>query len=86
LDSDRAEKYRLRAADCLEAAQTVTNLRIKENLLAVAQSWQRLAEQIERRTDPANAGGADYACRLTRFVWDAGPITPRTDDEETGPV
>jgi hypothetical protein len=55
LDNARAEKYRQHAADCLEAAQTVTDYRIKDNLVSIAQSWRRLAQQIEQWSDPASS-------------------------------
>jgi hypothetical protein len=55
LDSDRADKYRQHAAECLEAAQTVTDHRIRENLVGIAQSFQRLAQEIERRSDPVES-------------------------------
>jgi hypothetical protein len=45
---NRADKYRQHAIDCLEAAQAVSDQRIRANLVAVAQSWQRLAEQADR--------------------------------------
>ncbi len=84
MDSDRAGKYRQQAAECLEAAQTVTDPRIKDKLVLTAQSWQRLAQNIERRNELVGAGAPDYPpSRLTRFVSD-GPIISRIGDDETG--
>ena len=50
MNDDRAERYRRHAIDCLEAAQAVTDQRIRANLVMIAQSWRGLAEQIERRS------------------------------------
>jgi hypothetical protein len=50
METDKAVKYREHAADCLEAARTENNYRIRQNLISIAQSWQRLAQQIEERT------------------------------------
>jgi hypothetical protein len=49
LSDNRQERYRQYARDCLEAAQAVTDQRIRSNLVMIAQSWRVLAEQIERR-------------------------------------
>jgi hypothetical protein len=49
LSDNRQERYRQYARDCLEAAQAVTDQRIRTNLVTIAQSWRVLAEQIERR-------------------------------------
>jgi hypothetical protein len=46
----RADKFRQHAIECLEAAQAVTDLRIRGNLIAVAESWRRLADQAERKS------------------------------------
>jgi hypothetical protein len=50
METDKGVKYRQHAADCLEAAQTVNNYRIRQNLISIAQSWQKMAQQIEQRT------------------------------------
>jgi hypothetical protein len=82
MGSDRAEKYRQYAVDCLEATQTVTDYRIKKTLVSIAQSWRKLAQQIELRSHPAgHALRPDYVCRLSRFVSDTGPTVPDFDDE-----
>jgi hypothetical protein len=55
LETGRADKYRQHAADCLEAAQAATDYRTRRALLSIAQSWQRLAQQIELRSNPVGA-------------------------------
>jgi hypothetical protein len=51
LNDNRPERYRQYARDCLEGARAVTDQRIRSNLIMIAQSWRRLAEKIEHRSD-----------------------------------
>jgi hypothetical protein len=45
----RAEDYRRYAAECLRIAQTISSPSEKSVLLQMAETWQRLASQIELR-------------------------------------
>jgi hypothetical protein len=45
-----ASRYRARAAECLEAAEQATDERKRVVLVAMAQSWIRLAEQAVRNS------------------------------------
>ena len=45
----RAEDYRRYAAECLRIAQTISNPGEKNVLLQMAETWRRLAIQIESR-------------------------------------
>ena len=52
--AESGEKYRQYAqyaAECLRIAQHATDSSQKALLLAMAQAWQRLAEQAEQRGD-----------------------------------
>jgi hypothetical protein len=62
----RADIFRQHAIECLEAAQAVTDQRVRGNLIAVAESWRRLDEQAERKsklglvqTEPAHKSRRD---------------------------
>jgi hypothetical protein len=46
----RAEDYRRYGAECLRIAQTISSPAEKSVLLQMAEIWQRLASQIERRS------------------------------------
>jgi hypothetical protein len=46
----RADIFRQNAVKCLEAAQAVTDHRLRANLITVAESWRRLAEQADRKS------------------------------------
>jgi hypothetical protein len=45
---DDAEKYRLRAFECVEAAANISDGAMRLTLLNIAQGWLRLAEQAEK--------------------------------------
>jgi hypothetical protein len=48
------ERYRKYAAECLRIAQAARDEDDKARLLAMAQAWHRLAENIEKSDDPRN--------------------------------
>jgi len=43
--------YQLHAADCIEIAQRMTDPKSRLSLLAMAQSWLKLAEQAVRNSE-----------------------------------
>jgi hypothetical protein len=45
----RAEDYRRYAAECLRIAQTISSPGEKNVLLQMAETWRRLASQVESR-------------------------------------
>ena len=44
----RAQEYREKAADCLLAAKGVTSSDARNRMFAMAQAWNRLADEAER--------------------------------------
>jgi hypothetical protein len=46
----RAKDYRRYAAECLRIAQTISSPTEKNVLLHMAETWRRLASQIESRS------------------------------------
>ena len=47
----RLERYRLNAEKCLTLAQTFTNFENKRALLAMANAWLTLAEQLLKKSE-----------------------------------
>jgi hypothetical protein len=45
---NQSVKYRQNAAECYEVARVLSDSRHKAKLLAMAQSWISLADQVER--------------------------------------
>jgi hypothetical protein len=51
----KAEEYRRLAQECLATARTVSTEEARANLLAMAQVWQRLADQQDHGSDLTKA-------------------------------
>lgn len=51
VEMGKAERYRRYAAECIRLAQQVRDISEKDTLLAMAESWRRLAERVAGMPD-----------------------------------
>ena len=49
-----ADQYKRRAAECIRMAERADNAEDKDLLMQMAQTWMRLAEKAEDRSDEQN--------------------------------
>ena len=59
----RVQEYRSKWAACLLAAEHSKLPEVRAQWLAMAQAWLRLADEAEKRMDPAPDDGMDEARR-----------------------
>ena len=46
----KADEYRLNAVNCVTVTEQISDPATRSHLLAMAQAWQKLAEQAERNS------------------------------------
>jgi hypothetical protein len=53
---DNAEEYRRLAAQCVRMAADSANPRLKATWIDMAGAWLKLADQVEKTSEPRSAG------------------------------
>jgi hypothetical protein len=78
----KAEEYQRLAQECLAMARTVSTEEARANLVAMAEVWQRLADQQSEGTDLAEVSAPPAAEAPQSVTQQQQQAQPKDDDKK----